>query len=111
MPVIPAVWRLGQENYNIGSQPRLHKDTLSVKTKRSGCRKSWCQLKTPQDQVLSTKDLYFPQKDREQGTKDKTGDRGEGRRGRKHGRGLRCICPGIRGGQGLPLDRGDTCGT
>jgi hypothetical protein len=69
------------------------------------------ELWTPQDQILSTKDLYFPQKDKEQGTKDKTGDRGEGRRGKKHGRGLRCICPGIMGGQGLLLDRGDTCGT
>lgn len=40
-----------------------------------------------QDQVLSTKGIYLPQRDRGQGIREKAGDRGQGEGEGKKGRG------------------------
>jgi hypothetical protein len=51
------------------------------------------QLKTPQDQVLRTKEIYFPQRNKERGMRqrqERVGGQREGEGNRKRGR---VICP------------------
>lgn len=57
--------------------------------------KEKCQLQSPQDQVLSMKDIHLLQKDKGQRIRDKDGDkgiRGEGK-GREGRRGQRVLVP------------------
>lgn len=65
--------------------------------------------------ILCTKDIYLLQRDKMQGIKTKTGDRGPGRRGKEKVRGERDICPGEESydqkGLTASEQRGDGCGT
>jgi hypothetical protein len=58
----------------------------------------------PQDQVLSIKEVYLPQRNKGQGIRDK----GSRQRKRENGEGEREEYLSRRENKGLPLDRGET---
>jgi len=70
-------------------------EKMCLKGQNSGHCQEKYWLRTPQDQVPSTKEVYLPQRDRGQGIRrQQTGDRGGGRRGREQGRERR-VSPGV----------------
>lgn len=81
-------------------------EKMCLKGQNSGHCQEKYWLRTPQDQVPSTKEVYLPQRKKGQGIRDK------GRRQRKWEKRKRIrekrmsICPGEK--TGLPLDRGET---